>query len=255
MSKDGNAETQTKTHFGYEQIPLSEKSAKVADVFHSVAEKYDVMNDLMSFGAHRIWKRFAIELSGIRPGQKVLDVAGGTGDLTKKYAKKVGSQGEVVLTDINPSMINRGRNRLIDNGFAGNIKFVQADAECLPFQANYFDCISIAFGLRNVSRIDTALQSMFRALKPGGCLIILEFSKPTSAPLNAIYDVYSFKVLPMLGKLVANDADSYKYLAESIRMHPDQETLLAKMRAAGFDSCSYYNLSGGVVALHKGYKL
>ena len=254
MSKEQNSEDKSTTHFGYQQVPLSEKSAKVGDVFHSVADKYDIMNDLMSFGVHRIWKHFAVDISRVKPGQKVLDVAGGTGDLTKKYAKKVGPKGEVVLTDINASMLNRGRHRLIDDGFAGNIKYVQADAECLPFNDNYFDCISIAFGLRNVSRIDIALESMYRVLKPGACLIVLEFSKPSLAPLSALYDLYSFKLLPAMGKLVANDAESYKYLAESIRMHPDQETLLNKMRDAGFDSCEYYNLSGGIVALHKGYK-
>ncbi len=254
MSEDKNNEDTANTHFGYQQVPLTEKSAKVADVFHSVADKYDIMNDLMSFGIHRLWKHFAIETSGVRVGQRVLDVAGGTGDLTKKYAKKVGASGEVVLTDINASMLKRGRNRLIDDGFAGNIKYVQADAECLPFEDNYFDCICIAFGLRNVSRIDVALESMYRVLKPGACLVVLEFSKPTLAPLSAIYDLYSFKILPVIGKWVANDADSYKYLAESIRMHPDQKTLLNKMREAGYDSCEYHNLSGGVVALHKGYK-
>jgi demethylmenaquinone methyltransferase/2-methoxy-6-polyprenyl-1,4-benzoquinol methylase len=241
------------THFGYQDVPWEEKQRKVAGVFHSVAQKYDVMNDLMSMGIHRIWKRFTIELSGVHRGQRVLDIAGGTGDLAAKFARLVGEEGEVVLADINDSMLKVGRDNLANKGVAGNVQYVQANAECLPFPDNHFDCITIAFGLRNVTDKDKALQSMFRILKPGGKLLVLEFSKPNKM-LTPAYDLYSFKLLPMMGKLVANDADSYRYLAESIRMHPDQETLKAMMETAGFTQCEYFNLTGGIVALHRGYK-
>ena len=234
---------------------MEEKVQKVADVFHSVADKYDVMNDLMSFGVHRLWKRFAIEMSGVRGGQRVLDIAGGTGDLTAKFARLVGARGEIVLADINSSMLQQGRARLVDTGVVGNVEYVQANAECLPFAENHFDCISIAFGLRNVTHIDKALASMYRVLKPGGRLLVLEFSKPVLPGLGPVYDAYSFNVLPLMGKLVANDANSYHYLAESIRMHPDQQTLQSMMEQAGFERCDYHNLTGGIVALHRGFKL
>ena len=242
------------THFGYQQVDESEKVQKVGEVFHSVAEKYDLMNDLMSLGVHRLWKRYTIDMSGVREGQRVLDIAGGTGDLAAKFAEKVGDTGEVVLADINASMLQQGRSRLLDNGIAGNVKFVQANAECLPFPENYFDLITIAFGLRNVTHIDRALKSMYQTLKPGGRLLVLEFSKPVAPGLKPLYDIYSFNVLPAMGKLVANDEASYRYLAESIRMHPDQQTLKNMMQEAGFDRCEYFNLSGGIVALHRGYK-
>lgn len=242
------------THFGYQEVPVHEKAGKVADVFHSVASKYDAMNDLMSFGIHRLWKKFTVEMSGIKAGQRVLDIAGGTGDLTAKFSELVGNNGEVVLADINSSMLQMGRARLIDKGMVGNIRYVQANAECLPFPDNYFDCISIAFGLRNVTDIDKALRSMQKALRPGGRLLVLEFSKPVAPGLKPLYDMYSFRILPKMGKLVANDEASYRYLAESIRMHPDQSTLIDKMKAAGLERCEYFNLSGGIVALHRGFK-
>lgn len=242
------------THFGFEQVGWDEKMRRVGAVFDSVADKYDVMNDVMSLGIHRWWKRYAIELSGVRKGQRVLDLAGGTGDLAARLARMTGAQGEVVLADINASMLARGRARLLDQGIAGNVRFVQANAECLPFPDHHFDCITIAFGLRNVTDKDTALRSMYRVLKPGGRLLVLEFSKPAVPGLAPLYDIYSFKLLPLLGKLIANDADSYRYLAESIRMHPDQDTLRTMMQAAGFEDCDYHNLSGGIVALHRGFK-
>lgn len=242
------------THFGYETVDTSAKQGKVAEVFHSVANKYDVMNDLMSMGIHRLWKRYTIEISGVRPGQKVLDLAGGTGDLAAKFARIVGQTGHVTLSDINNSMLNVGRDRLTDKGILGNVDFVQANAECLPFPDNHFDLITIAFGLRNVTDKDKALRSMNRVLKPGGKLLVLEFSKPTVKALSPIYDAYSFKILPFIGKLITNDADSYRYLAESIRMHPDQDTLKDMMANAGFKKCDYFNLSAGIVALHRGYK-
>jgi len=242
------------THFGYQQVPEEDKADKVADVFHSVADNYDLMNDLMSFGVHRLWKHYTIRLSRVKAGQRVLDIAGGTGDLTAKFSRMVGDDGEVVLADINASMLQVGRSRLLDRGIAGNVKFVQANAECLPFPDNYFDVISIAFGLRNVTHIDQALKSMYRVLKPGGQLLVLEFSKANAPGLSPIYDVYSFKILPAIGKLVANDENSYRYLAESIRMHPDQETLKTMMEEAGFDRCEFHNLTGGIVALHRGFK-
>lgn len=242
------------THFGFEEVAVEEKAGRVADVFHSVAAKYDLMNDLMSGGVHRLWKRFTIEVSAVRRGHKVLDIAGGTGDLSYQFAKRVGAEGQVVLADINASMLNVGRDRLLDRGVAGNIQFAQADAQYLPFPDNTFDCITIAFGLRNVTDKDLALRSMLRVLKPGGRLLVLEFSKPQNALLEKLYDTYSFKVLPMMGKLITNDADSYRYLAESIRMHPDQATLKGMMNDAGFVNTEFYNMTGGVVALHKGIK-
>lgn len=241
------------TDFGYTQVPWEDKANKVAEVFHSVANKYDVMNDLMSLGIHRIWKRFTIELSGVHAGNSVLDLAGGTGDLAAKFSQLVGPTGNVVLADINGSMLQVGRERLTDRGVVGNIDYVQANAECLPFADDTFDCITIAFGLRNVTDKQAALNSMHRVLKPGKPLLVLEFSKPNK-PLQPIYDAYSFSILPWLGKLITNDADSYRYLAESIRMHPDQETLKGMMQQAGFISCEYFNLTGGIVALHRGYK-
>jgi len=243
------------THFGYSTVNSNEKVKKVAEVFHSVAAKYDLMNDFMSMGVHRLWKRATIEQSGVRQGQNVLDLAGGTGDLTARFSAMVGSTGKVVLADINDSMIKVGRSRLIDKGLIGNIKYVQANAEFLPFPDNSFDCITIAFGLRNVTHKEVALKSMFRVLKPAGRLLILEFSKPQAPGLAPIYDFYSFKILPKIGKLVANDPDSYQYLAESIRMHPDQKTLQSMMEDAGFEKTSYQNMTGGIVALHKGYKI
>lgn len=242
------------THFGYRDVPRKEKEHLVAGVFHSVAGKYDIMNDLMSFGVHRIWKRFTVELSAVRPGHKVLDIAGGTGDLTTQFSRLVGPEGTVVLADINDSMLKVGRDKLLDKGIAGNIEFIQANAECLPFPDNTFNCITIAFGLRNVTDKDKALSSMLRVLKPGGRLLVLEFSKTSSPLLTKAYDLYSFKLLPMIGKLVANDSESYQYLAESIRMHPDQETLEKMMKDAGFVNTAYHNMSGGIVALHKGVK-
>ncbi|MDR9435319.1 MAG: bifunctional demethylmenaquinone methyltransferase/2-methoxy-6-polyprenyl-1,4-benzoquinol methylase UbiE [Thiohalophilus sp.] len=243
------------THFGYQEVPYEEKVRKVAGVFHSVAGKYDLMNDLMSMGVHRLWKRYTLDMSGVRRGDHVLDLAGGTGDLAEKFSRMVGPDGSVTLADINESMLRMGRDRLINDGIVGNLRYVQANAECLPFPDNHFDAITIAFGLRNVTDKEAALRSMLRVLKPGKPLLVLEFSRPVIKPLNPIYDTYSFKVLPLLGKLFANDPDSYRYLAESIRKHPDQETLKGMMEEAGFEHCEYYNLSGGIVALHRGYKL
>ncbi|HFC54337.1 MAG TPA: bifunctional demethylmenaquinone methyltransferase/2-methoxy-6-polyprenyl-1,4-benzoquinol methylase UbiE, partial [Gammaproteobacteria bacterium] len=220
-----------------------------------VASRYDLMNDLMSFGIHRIWKFFTVQLAGVRRGQRVLDLAGGTGDLAARFSSLVGSEGEVVLADINQSMLRVGRDNLTNRGVVGNLEYVQADAECLPFPDNYFDCITIAFGLRNVTDKDAALRSMHRVLKPGGRLLVLEFSRPVVPGLNKLYDAYSFTLLPLMGKLVTGDADSYRYLAESIRMHPDQETLRGMMEQAGFERCDYHNLSGGIVAVHRGFKL
>lgn len=246
---------QDTTHFGFQQVPVTEKAQKVAGVFHSVADKYDVMNDVMSMGIHRLWKRITIDESGARKGQRVLDLAGGTGDLAAKFARIVGDTGEVVLSDINASMLANGKRRLIDMGLGGNVQFVQANAECLPFVDNHFDIITIAFGLRNVTDKEAALRSMLRVLKPGGRLLVLEFSKPVLPGLAPIYDQYSFKVLPFMGKLIANDAASYQYLAESIRMHPDQDTLKGMMENAGCERVTYRNMTGGIVALHKGFKL
>ena len=246
--------SQETTHFGFQTVAKTEKAEKVAQVFHSVAAKYDVMNDLMSFGIHSLWKRFTIDCSGVRRGQKVLDLAGGTGDLTAKFSRLVGESGKVVLADINDSMLKMGREKLRNVGVVGNVEYVQANAEALPFPDNTFDCITISFGLRNVTDKEKALRSMFRVLKPGGRLLVLEFSKPTIEPLSKAYAAYSFHVLPRVGELVASDAESYRYLAESIRMHPDQETLKAMMGDAGFENVNYFNLTGGIVALHRGYK-
>jgi demethylmenaquinone methyltransferase/2-methoxy-6-polyprenyl-1,4-benzoquinol methylase len=245
---------QKTTHFGFEQVAVEKKAERVAEVFHSVAAKYDLMNDLMSGGIHRLWKRFTIEASAVRAGHKVLDIAGGTGDLSYQFARLVGPQGQVVLADINASMLKVGRDRLIDRGIAGNLQVAQADAQYLPFPDNTFDCITIAFGLRNVTDKDLALRSMLRVLKPGGRLQVLEFSKPQHSLLEKVYDTYSFKLLPFMGKVITNDADSYRYLAESIRMHPDQETLKGMMADAGFVNASFHNMTGGIVALHKGFK-
>ena len=242
------------THFGYREVGKSDKAGMVADVFHSVASRYDLMNDLMSGGIHRIWKRFTIELSGVRKGHAVLDIAGGTGDLAARFSEIVGDKGLVVLADINDSMLQVGRDKLLDKGLQGNLEFVQADAQYLPFPEDSFDCITIAFGLRNVTDKDLALRSMLRVLKPGGRLLVLEFSKPDNELLSKAYDAYSFRVLPLMGRLVANDSDSYQYLAESIRMHPDQDTLRDMMEDAGFTRCEYHNMTGGIVALHKGVK-
>jgi demethylmenaquinone methyltransferase/2-methoxy-6-polyprenyl-1,4-benzoquinol methylase len=241
--------------FGYEKVSESEKSARVAEVFSSVAGKYDLMNDLMSLGAHRLWKRFTLALTALRPGQRALDVAGGTGDLALGLARQVGKQGGVTLTDINAEMLTRGRDRLIDAGCGGELSYVRADAERLPFADHSFDCITIGFGLRNVTHPAAALASMHRVLKPGGQLLVLEFSTPVAPGLKPLYDAYSFGVLPLLGRLVARDAGSYRYLAESIRRHPDQETLLGMLREAGFGETRYHNLSGGIVAVHRGYKI
>jgi len=245
---------QKTTHFGYKTVNVEQKAGKVADVFHSVASNYDLMNDLMSAGVHRLWKRMTIEMSGVRPGNKVLDIAGGTGDLAAKFSPIVGTDGYVVLADINDSMLKVGRDRLMDIGVVGNVKFSQADAQHLPFPDNTFDIITIAFGLRNVTDKDLALKSMLRVLKPGGRLLILEFSKPGNPLLSKIYDTYSFSILPKLGKLFADDGDSYQYLAESIRMHPDQKTLISMMDDAGFANTDFHNMTGGVVALHRGVK-
>lgn len=239
------------THFGFNTVPESEKAHKVAGVFDSVAERYDLMNDLMSVGMHRLWKRFAVESSGIKAGGRVLDIAGGTADLSALFSRQAGKAGEVWLTDINNSMLTLGRDRLLDQGMAAPV--AQCDAEKLPFPDNYFDCVSVAFGLRNMTRKDAALQEMLRVLRPGGCVIVLEFSKVWK-PLQPIYDAYSFKVLPAMGKLIAQDADSYRYLAESIRVHPGQEELKQMMQQAGFERVEYFNLAAGVVALHRGYK-
>jgi len=239
------------THFGFETVDENDKAKRVAGVFTSVAGKYDVMNDLMSAGLHRVWKRFAVSISGVHEGQRVLDVAGGSADLSRLFLKKVGRKGQVVLTDINNAMLRVGRDRLLDEGYTTPV--TQCDAERLPFPDNYFDCVSIAFGLRNVTHKDLALREMHRVLKPGGRLIVLEFSK-VAKPLEKIYDVYSFKLLPRIGQLIANDADSYRYLAESIRMHPGQEELKNMMKEVGLEMIEYFNMTGGVVAVHRGYK-
>ena len=241
------------TDFGFTRVPWSEKARRVRGVFDSVADNYDLMNDLMSAGIHRLWKRFTLSLANLRPGQRALDVAGGTGDLAAGLARQVGERGLVVLTDINAAMLERGRDRLINEGLVGNVQCVQADAERLPFADGTFDCVTIGFGLRNVTDKQAALRSMRRVLKPGGQLLVLEFSRPSPA-LQPFYDAYSFRVLPLLGRLVAKDEASYQYLAESIRMHPDQETLLAMMQDAGLEDCRYHNLTGGIVAVHRGYR-
>jgi demethylmenaquinone methyltransferase / 2-methoxy-6-polyprenyl-1,4-benzoquinol methylase len=242
------------TDFGFQRVPRADKARRVRGVFDSVAGNYDLMNDLMSAGAHRLWKRFTLALANLRPGQRALDVAGGTGDLAAGMARAVGERGLVVLTDINAAMLERGRDRLLDEGLVGNVRCVQANAERLPFPDGSFDCVTIGFGLRNVTDKAAALSSMRRVLRPGGQLLVLEFSHPTAPGLKSLYDTYSFRVLPLLGRLVAGDAASYRYLAESIRMHPDQGALLRLMQAAGLEGCDYHNLSGGIVAVHRGYK-
>ena len=242
------------THFGFDTVDKSEKQGRVAEVFDSVAGNYDLMNDVLSGGVHHLWKKFALELCSVRAGHQVLDLAGGTGDLAIKQAQRVGDNGHVYLADINYSMLDQGRNRVIDSGQMNNITVVQCNAEILPFEDNSLDCITIAFGLRNVTDKDKALASMQRVLKPGGRLIVLEFSKPVYPALEKIYDLYSFKLLPKLGEIIAKDRASYQYLAESIRMHPDQQTLKAMMADAGFDEVEIHNLSGGIVALHRAFK-
>lgn len=243
--------SENQTHFGYQTVAESEKQKKVAEVFSSVASRYDIMNDLMSMGLHRVWKAFTIELSGVREGSRVLDVAGGTADLSLAFSKRVGRSGQVWLTDINHAMLTCGRDRLLDRGIS--VPVAQCDAEKLPFPSNWFDCVTVAFGLRNMTHKDAALAEMLRVLRPGGRLLVLEFSKVWK-PLTPIYDFYSFKVLPWMGERVAKDADSYRYLAESIRMHPSQEELKAMMEQVGFNRVEFHNMSGGVVALHRGYK-
>jgi demethylmenaquinone methyltransferase/2-methoxy-6-polyprenyl-1,4-benzoquinol methylase len=243
-----------KTHFGFRDVAVDEKAKLVREVFDSVAGKYDLMNDLMSLGIHRFWKRIAVQLSNVRPGEQVLDLAGGTGDMTALFQKRVGPTGHVVLSDINAAMLAKGRDRLLDEGVIGNVDYAQIDAEKLPFEDNLFDCVCIAFGLRNVTHKEAALRSIHRVLKPGGRAIILEFSEVQGDLLKKGYDLYSFKLLPALGKLIANDADSYRYLAESIRKHPNQEKLKTMMIESGFERCEYFNLTHGVVAVHRGYK-
>lgn len=240
--------------FGFSEVPVSEKVKRVKGVFDSVAGNYDIMNDVMSMGIHRLWKRQTIDLSGVRPGNKVLDLAGGTGDLTKAFAKRVGKDGKVVLADINESMVRVGRDRLIDEGISGNVEYTITNAEALAFPDNTFDIATIAFGLRNVTHKDVALAELCRVLKPGGQLLVLEFSKVTNPALSKLYDFYSFNILPKMGKVIANDEESYQYLAESIRMHPDQETLKQMMLDAGFDKAEYLNFTQGIVALHRGWK-
>jgi demethylmenaquinone methyltransferase / 2-methoxy-6-polyprenyl-1,4-benzoquinol methylase len=244
-----------KADFGFEQVAWGDKAERVRSVFASVAGKYDVMNDLMSFGVHRLWKHFTLSLTGLTQGQRALDVAGGTGDLAAGLLRQVGKSGRVVLSDVNPAMLEIGRDRLLDRGWAGNVDCIVADAERLPFEDNSFDCVTIGFGLRNVTDQAAALASMHRVLKTGGQLLVLEFSTPVAPGLKPIYDAYSFKVLPLLGRLVAQDEASYRYLAESIRKHPNQETLLAMLRDAGFAQARYHNLTGGIVAVHRGYKI
>ena len=253
MSSQDNLTDDT-TDFGYERVKTAEKAGRVREVFDSVAAQYDLMNDLMSGGLHRLWKRFTIELSAVRSGQAVLDIAGGTGDLAAKFSKLVGADGKVILADINATMLSVGRDRLIDKGALSNIDVVQADAQFLPFEDNSIDCITIAFGLRNVTDKAKALRSMHRVLKPGGRVLVLEFSTPTSPLLSKVYDGYSFSALPAMGKLITGDADSYRYLAESIRKHPDQESLLEMVEDAGFVDCRYHNMTGGIVAVHRGIK-
>lgn len=248
------SETQNKTHFGFQEVDEDQKQGMVKGVFRAVASNYDVMNDAMSMGVHRAWKWFAVAQSGVQAGDKVLDLAAGSGDLSLKFAKKVGDEGKVIVTDINEAMLEEGRKRLTDQGIAGNVNYCLVNAEQLPFDDNSFDCISISFGLRNVTHKEVALESMFRCLKPGGRVIILEFSQPTNETFRKVYDAYSFNVIPKLGELISNDRDSYQYLVESIRKHPPQEELKQMMLDAGFDRVRYHNLTGGVVALHVGYK-
>lgn len=242
------------TDFGYERISIADKSTRVGEVFRSVADRYDLMNDLMSFGIHRLWKRFAVGMMGLRSGQRILDVAGGTGDLTLLLARGVKAQGRVVLVDINEAMLQVGRQKCLDRGIVDPIEYVQADAESLPFGNDYFDGVCIGFGLRNVTDKPAALGEMYRVIKPGGRVLILEFAKPTMQWLEKLYDAYSFGVLPWLGKIICNDSASYRYLVESIRLHPDQGTLQKLMESVGFSHCDYHNLTGGIVSLHKGFK-
>jgi demethylmenaquinone methyltransferase/2-methoxy-6-polyprenyl-1,4-benzoquinol methylase len=242
---------ESKTHFGFEQVAEAEKARRVAEVFDSVAHRYDIMNDLMSGGMHRLWKSFTIARSGVREGSRVLDVAGGTGDLSLAFARKVGKTGQVWLTDINNAMLTHGRDRLCDKGFL--LPVAQCDAEKLPFPDDYFDCVTVAFGLRNMTHKDLALAEMRRVLRPGGRLLVLEFSQIWK-PLAPVYDLYSFKVIPRIGEIITKDADSYRYLAESIRVHPDQKTLKGMMESAGLEKVEYFNLTLGVVALHRGFK-
>jgi demethylmenaquinone methyltransferase/2-methoxy-6-polyprenyl-1,4-benzoquinol methylase len=242
------------TDFGFRRVPLKDKARRVRAVFDSVSERYDLMNDLMSGGAHRLWKQFTLSLTGLRAGQQALDMAGGTGDLAAGMARQVGNSGLIVLSDINASMLQRGRDRLTDRALVGNIEYVQANAESLPFADSRFDCVTIGFGLRNVTDKNAALASMYRVLKPGGQLLVLEFSQPVIPALARLYDAYSFNVLPWLGRTVTGDADSYRYLAESIRRHPDQETLLEMMKTTGYGGTRYHNLMGGIVAVHRGYR-
>ena len=251
MAKKEESDT---THFGYQAVDAADKAGLVRDVFDSVATRYDIMNDLMSAGMHRLWKRYTINQAAVRPGQSILDLAGGTGDLAIAFAKRVGDGGHVVLADINAAMLEQGRKRLVDAGIAGNTSIAQVDAQDLPFADESFDVVTMAFGLRNVTDKDAALRSIYRTLKTGGKAMILEFSAPHKA-IKPAYDLYSFKVLPTLGKLVAGDADSYQYLAESIRVHPDQEALKTMMEDAGFERCRYHNLAAGIVALHIGYRI
>lgn len=243
------------THFGFKEVPVTEKADRVREVFDSVAGKYDVMNDLMSMGVHRIWKQYTIDLAAPRAGEQALDLAAGTGDLSIAISRLVKDQGRVVMSDINAEMLGQGKIRLRNKGIAGNVEFMQIDAQSIPFEDNTFDLVTIAFGLRNVTDKDLALREIHRVLRPGGRLLVLEFSKPAVPGLAPIYDQYSFKLLPLMGRLVANDEESYRYLAESIRMHPDQETLKGMMDNAGFARTQYYNLTGGIVAVHRGYKL
>lgn len=245
----------TTADFGFQQIPSDEKQARVREVFDSVADRYDVMNDLMSAGLHRVWKRFALARTGLRPGQRGLDVACGSGDLGQGMAGQVGPGGLVVLTDINAEMLGRGRDKLVNSGVISNVAYTQADAERLPFYPNSFHCVTIGFGLRNVTDKAAALASMYRVIKPGGRLLVLEFSQLRVKALQSLYDLYSFRLLPRMGQLVAEDADSYRYLAESIRMHPNQQALTGMLEQAGFERCRYFNLAGGIVALHQGFKL
>lgn len=251
MSPERRSET---THLGFQEVSVQEKSRRVAAIFDSVSDNYDVMNDIMSFGIHRLWRRFAIRFSGASHGQRVLDLAGGTGDFTARLARLVGAQGQVVLAEINRAMLERGRARLVKQGVAENVECVRADAESLPFPDEYFDCVTSAFGLRNMTHQDAALASAYRVLKPGAPVVILEFSQPSLWGFRQLYDLYSFNVLPLMGRVVAGDRDSYRYLPESIRMHPDQETLKEMMERVGFTHCEYFNLSLGIVAVHRGYK-
>ena len=246
--------TDKKTHFGFQQVDVDDKQGLVGNVFHSVAHNYDVMNDAMSLGVHRAWKWFAVAQSGVKLGHSVLDLAAGSADLSIKFAKKVGDQGNVIVTDINAAMLEQGRRRMVDAGISGNVDYCLVNAENLPFDNNQFDCISISFGLRNVTHKEKALASMQRCLKPGGRAIILEFSQPNNETFRKIYDAYSFNVIPTLGQFIANDKASYQYLVESIRQHPPQEELKEMMLNAGFDKVRYHNLTGGIVALHIGYK-